>query len=275
MAGGAYVLGHSDAELQRLETQAQMKNPITRRFLIEAGVGPGMRVLDVGSGGGDVALLLADMVGESGRVIGFDRSAVGIETARAKVAKRGVPNVSFVVGGAAEVSFDEPFDAVVGRYVLQFQADPAAMLAVLAGHAKPGAPIVFHELDWSGTRSVPSAPTYDQVCRWCVAALEQSGASAHMGLALAAAFTAAGLPEPALRLAGLIAAPAHARGNLELMGNIARTLAPAMAEHGIAEPTELDADTLVDRMHSEVVANGSVLTGHLEIGAWALAPQPA
>jgi hypothetical protein len=59
------------------------------------------------------------------------------------------------------------------------------------------------------------------------------------------------------------------------MGNIARTLGPAMAEHGIAQPTELDADTLVDRMHSEVLANGSTVTGHLEIGAWAPARHPA
>ncbi len=234
-----------------------------------------MRVLDVGSGAGDVALLLAELIGESGVVIGFDRSAVGVETARAKVAERGVPNVSFIVGGATDLSFDEPFDAVVGRYVLQFQADPAAMISALAAHAKPDAPIVFHELDWSGTCSTPPAPTYDRVCRWCVAALERSGASAHMGLALAAAFTAAGLPAPTLRLEALIAAPEHARGNLELMGNIARTLGPAMAEHGIAQPAELDADTLVDRMHSEVLANRSVVTAHLEIGAWAPAQHPA
>jgi SAM-dependent methyltransferase len=269
VTGGKYVLGHSDAELQRLETQARIKDPITRRFLVEAGVGPGMRVLDVGSGAGDVALLLAELVGEGGRVIGFDRSAVGIERARARVAGRSVSNVSFVVGGAAEVGFEEPFDAVVGRYVLQFQADPAAMIAAVVAHAKPGAPIVFHELDWAGTRSTPPAPTYDLVCRWCVAALERSGASAHMGLALAAAFTGAGLPEPMLRLEALVAAPEHVRGNLELMGNIARTLGPAIAGHGIARPAELDADTLVDRMHSEILANGSVVTAHLEIGAWA------
>jgi ubiquinone/menaquinone biosynthesis C-methylase UbiE len=109
------VLGHSEAELQRLRTQAQFKNPVTRRFLVEAGVGPGMRVLDVGSGAGDVALLLADMVGETGQVIGFDRSAAGLETARARVAELSLPNVSFVVGAAADLSFDEPFDAVVGR----------------------------------------------------------------------------------------------------------------------------------------------------------------
>lgn len=142
-----------------------------------------------------------------------------------------MPNVSFVVGGATDLSFDKPFDAVSGRYQLQVQADPAAMISALAAHAKPGAPIGFHELDWSGTRSTPPAPTYDRVCPWCVAAVGRFGASAHMGLALAAAFIAAGLPEPMLRLEALIAAPEHARGNPELVGSIARTLGPAMAEH--------------------------------------------
>jgi hypothetical protein len=92
-----------------------------------------------------------------------------------------------------------------------------------------------------------------------------------MGMALAAAFTAAGLPEPVLRMEALIAGPSHARSQLELMGNIARTLGPAMSEHGIARAEELEADTLVDRMHAEVVEKGSVVTAHWEIGAWARA----
>lgn len=70
----AYLLGHSDHELRRLECQARLINPMTRRFVEAAGVSAGMRVLDVGSGAGDVSMLLADLVGPGGEVIGFDRS---------------------------------------------------------------------------------------------------------------------------------------------------------------------------------------------------------
>jgi predicted methyltransferase len=65
---GGYVLGHSDREFERLNAQARLVDPITRPFFREAGIVPGMRVLDVGSGAGDVAFLVADLVGETGEV---------------------------------------------------------------------------------------------------------------------------------------------------------------------------------------------------------------
>ena len=61
----AYVLGHSDRELDRLAVQARLIDPITCRFFSDAGIAPGMRVLDVGSGAGDTAFLAAGLVGET------------------------------------------------------------------------------------------------------------------------------------------------------------------------------------------------------------------
>ena len=70
-----YELGHSDRELKRLRLQAQLVDPITRQFFQDAGLEPGMRVLDVGSGGGDTALLAAELVGDGGEVVGVDTVA--------------------------------------------------------------------------------------------------------------------------------------------------------------------------------------------------------
>jgi 2-polyprenyl-3-methyl-5-hydroxy-6-metoxy-1,4-benzoquinol methylase len=268
-SSGAYVLGHSEAELRRLSAQARVIDPITRRFAAEAGIKPGMRVLDVGSGAGDVALLLADMVGEHGEVVGFDRSATAIEAARAKVSALSVRNVTFVAGAVEEVTFGAPFDAVVGRYVLQFQSDPATLLAAVAAHARPGAVILFHELDWSGARSAPPVPTFDRFCDVAVQTLERSGASAHMGLLLPAVFAAAGLPDPVLRLDALIAAGEHVRDSLEAKGNLARTLESAIVEFGIATSDELGVDTLAERMIDEAIATRSVVISRFEVAAWA------
>jgi ubiquinone/menaquinone biosynthesis C-methylase UbiE len=114
-----------------------------------------MRVLDVGTGRGDVAFLAAELVGESGSVLGVDRAAEAIRAARDRAAERGDANVAFEEGDPAELAFSAPFDAVVGRYVLQFQREPAQMLCRLVDHLRPGGIVAFHEIDWTGHRSVP------------------------------------------------------------------------------------------------------------------------
>ena len=122
-----YVLGHSGDEFHRLTVQARLLAPITRRFFLAAGLVPGMRVLDVGSGMGDVALLTAELVGPQGEVVGADRVPAIVAAAAARLGTA-QSNVRFVVGDPSEMVFDQPFDAVVGRYVLPYQPDIAATL---------------------------------------------------------------------------------------------------------------------------------------------------
>ena len=64
------ILGHTAQELERLNKQAALVEPFTRRFLEGAGISSGMRVLDVGCGGGDVSLLARELVGADGEVVG-------------------------------------------------------------------------------------------------------------------------------------------------------------------------------------------------------------
>ena len=79
----AYVFGHSVGEAQSIQQLAQILAPVTRQFLEQAGLCAGMKVLEVGSGAGDVALLAAELVGPSGTVIGVDSNQAILETARA------------------------------------------------------------------------------------------------------------------------------------------------------------------------------------------------
>src|SRR5205814_9402808 len=90
-----YALGSTDAEQERLIRQAALLAPFTERFFLGAGIGPGQRVLDIGSGVGDVAMLVAKLVGPSGQVVGVERDARSIARARARVAEAGLHNVSF------------------------------------------------------------------------------------------------------------------------------------------------------------------------------------
>src|SRR5215831_7157277 len=83
-----YALGHSSRELDRLSFQGTVFAPFTRQLFTEAGIKPGMRVLDVGSGGGDVSFLAAELVGKSGHVLGVDRSETAVERARSRAIRR-------------------------------------------------------------------------------------------------------------------------------------------------------------------------------------------
>jgi SAM-dependent methyltransferase len=264
----AYALGHSEHELQRLATQARLIDPITRRILVRAGITPGMRVLDVGSGVGDVAMLIATLVGHGGTVIGTDVSAKAIEVARRRVAERGLSNISFLEGDPAEMSFERPFDAVAGRYVLQFLADPSATLARLKAHLAPGGVLVFHELDWEGARSVPPAPLYDRFAALCAETIRGLGAETSMGARLSAVFEQAGLAAPTMRLEAVIGSGQNAADRINLVTDLVQTLLPDMERLGIVPAGEVDAEKLPARMLAEAVSLGSTIIGRAEIGAW-------
>ncbi|MBA3812269.1 MAG: class I SAM-dependent methyltransferase [Caulobacteraceae bacterium] len=265
---GAYVLGHSGGEIERLKAQARLIDPITRRILNEAGVVPGMRVLDVGSGAGDVAFLAADLVGPDGEVVGVDRASTAVDAARARAGERSLRNVRFLAGDPAEMTFERPFDAVIGRYVLQFQKDPARMLRRLADRARPGGLVVFHELDWGGPSSFPPAPTYDRCRRWGVETLRAHGTETRMGSKLHSTFVEAGLSPPSMRLEAPIGGGEKAADMLRLVSSLIATLLPEIERLGVATGVEIDVDTLFDRMQRESAEGSNVFFGHLQIGAW-------
>jgi SAM-dependent methyltransferase len=264
-----YVLGHSEGELKRLADQARIIDPITRRIFEQARIRRGLRVLDVGSGVGDVAFLTAELVGPEGEVVGYDRVPKALEVARKRAGERGLKNVSFRDGDPAETEVRSRFDAAVGRYVLMFQPDAAAMLRGVARHVRPGGVVVFHEPDWSGARSHPEAPAFDAACRWIAEVVERSGASSRMGMSLHATFLAAGLPAPTMHLEGQIEGAVASLEAVRLTSDLVISLLPEMERLGVTTAAEVDPDTLEERMIREIVARRGVVTGRSEIGAWA------
>ena len=94
---------------------------MTERLLVDAGVGPGMRVLDVGCGNGNVSILLAKLVGETGEVAGIDLDGPSLALAREQVRQLHLLNVTFTQGDVCSLSPElGPFDAVVGRRVIMY-----------------------------------------------------------------------------------------------------------------------------------------------------------
>jgi SAM-dependent methyltransferase len=119
-SGVPYILGHSDAELRRLMLQAAILKPITRRLLLEGGLQPGMRVLDIGCGSGDVSLLLAEMVGSTGSVVGIDRGPAAVALVRDRARAAGRPGITFHEAAAENYAGPAPFEP--GDRTLRFDA---------------------------------------------------------------------------------------------------------------------------------------------------------
>ncbi len=144
-----YLLGSSDAEHERLIRQAKRLAPVTERFFREAGIGPGQRILDLGSGVGDVAMLLSRLIGSAGEVVAVERDARSIYRAQTRAAEAGLHNVTFAQTDIAQFSSDAPFDAVAGRFILQFLPDPVGALRSLSEKVRPGGIIAFQEGSWA------------------------------------------------------------------------------------------------------------------------------
>ncbi|MBX6722068.1 MAG: class I SAM-dependent methyltransferase [Dactylosporangium sp.] len=271
MTTTAYSLGHTEQELDRLISQASFFGELTEHALGLAGLEPGMRVLDVGCGPGDVSFLAARLVGPAGVVIGVDRAEPAIATARARADAIGLNNVHFLVGDVADVRLDAPVDAVIGRLILMHLPDPAAVLAHLRTLLVPGGLLMFQEMDLTEAISDPPCPLYDSTLDRVRQTLRRVGADPRTGLKLPRFFAAAGLPTPRLILGARVETGPDTQAYAQVVG-IVRTLLPLMEQTGVATAADVDVDTLADRLRAEVTAAGATIVSPHYIGAWTRLP---
>jgi ubiquinone/menaquinone biosynthesis C-methylase UbiE len=254
-----YLMGYAQDELDRLMLQARVLRPMTQRLLRAAGIGPGMRVLDLGSGAGDVALLAAELVGPDGSVTGIDRDARSIALAERRAEAEGLTWAGFRVGAAEDFAGGGAYDAVVGRYVLIHQADPAAFLKAAAESLRPGGVIAFHEPDFSGRHpfSAHEVPAWEQAITW----VKRAGAalpSADAGGRLFPHFVAAGLPEPEIR-GEFLTGGGPGSQLYRWIAETIRTLLPVLASSGVPAE-EIGIETLEDRLRAAAVETGAQIT---------------
>jgi len=265
-----YVLGHSESELSRLERQAAFYSATTEDVLRRAGIGPGMRVLDIGCGVGDVAMLAAKLVGAEGAVLGVDRSERALDAARARAARAGFSWARFEATDFMELRPEGRFDAVTGRMILMYMADPAETLRHLAGLVRPGGTLAFVEIDVSSAGAVPELPLFRENLERIVDIYRHVGIEPNMGSKLFGAFRAAGL-DPELAGTMLIEGGPNA-AVYDYLAETVRSLLPRMAEFGLVAENEVGIETLSDRLRRAAVEGGHCLMYPRLIGAWARTP---
>jgi ubiquinone/menaquinone biosynthesis C-methylase UbiE len=261
-------LSHDEAGQPTLSALAF--EPHTKSLFLQAGLEPGMRVLDTWSSAGDVAFIAREIVGPYGHVTGFDEASAPAAFASQRAASMGYGNVEFIQAQVDKLPFGAEFDAVIGRVVLMYRLNPIADLKALLRHLKPGGLVIFQETDLLTGKTVPAAPLIDQIRDWMLDAFAQAGIEMEMGHKLYQTFKAAGLPPPQMEIDGFIGGEEDI--SPALFANVVRLLVPQLEALGVASAEQVQVETLEERMRADLARTGGVMSTPLLIGAWARLP---
>ena len=266
-----YMLGRTHDEHDRLKRQGRLISDITRHFLEEMGLRSGMRVLDVGCGVGDVALLAARMVAPGGDVVGIDLDESAVQMARHRAAGENLSNVEFHTADFQEYMGDGLFDAVVCRCVLLHQHNPGRALSSVAKHVRSGGIIGFQEPWFSRGFSFPRVPLFEEVIGWLHSTVRASGLDGNIGLRLPFIFASAGLPAPKLTFEMLVDCSPDSEV-CEFVADTVRSLLPRLEQLGIVSSGRAQVDTLAGRLRQEQAELGGVVGTMPLMGAWCRKP---
>ena len=233
-----------------------------------------MRFLDVGCGPGDVSLLAAERVGPAGEVVGVDTDDRVLDLARARASANGATQVRFVQTDLREFPVDTSFDAVVGRFVLMYLADPTYVVRRVAQYVRPGGVVAFQEFQFE---FVPLAsapvPLFDQFRSWGGAAFRRAGVETSMGLHLRQIFLDAGLSAPLLHMDVCLASPGDELA-ARVVANSLRLALSLVEQFGIATAAEVDIDTFEQRYLAELATSGTAHMLPPTVSAWTRTPTP-
>jgi SAM-dependent methyltransferase len=260
----SYPFADRAAEDERLVAQAALFDPLTRRVLREAGLAPGMRVLDLGSGSGNVTRLAAEVVGPDGQVVGIERDPEAVKLAQLRT---DAGNVEFRIGDVQSLDgVEDGFDAVIGRLVIMYAPDPVAAIRQAAARVRPGGLLCLHEADLGYLWASPQPPLWSQIRGWFLEALEKAGIETRMGPRLHTAFRAAGLPTPRM----LVESFAQGGGDAPAWAwaSVVAGVVPLMERFGIATRAEVDPAALASRLLAETLACDGCVISPPMTGAW-------
>ncbi len=136
-----------------------LRDDVYRRPLATAldrlGLGAGWRCVDVGAGGGDVSVALAEMVGKNGRVYAVDSDPLARDEA-ARAAATHAQVIALTQAGE-DLSLPEEVDLAFCRFLLLHVLDPAVVVAKMATTVRPDGWVVAQEPITSAGRIAGSA----------------------------------------------------------------------------------------------------------------------
>lgn len=267
-----YVLGSDNIEIARLQKQASLLGEPTGLLLQRGGIRPGMRVLDLGAGPGDVAFQVAKMIGPAGSVVGVEQDFAQIAVAVQRRDRLGLRNVDFRHGDARTFLDEKPFDAVVCRLLLMHLPGVVEVLAHHLRNLRPGGVFIAIEYDASGVRTLPEVELHSRVRKWICAGFGYAHADVLLGMRLPLLFDQAGFRD--IGTLGLQEYwPPSSGGAVAYYVGVARALKDAIVKSGVVTEAEMGLDTLEQRLGEALDAANAVWTLPTIVGGWGRRPE--
>jgi SAM-dependent methyltransferase len=161
----SYALQLSDDEVQRYRAMAQTAVTAERELWEAAGISRGAAVADVGCGPGAVSALLAEVVGNQGRVWAVDADPQAVKLAAALATSAGVSNVETVVSDATATGLPVgKLDVAMLRHVLAHNGGcEQAIVDHLASLVRPGGYVYLVDVDGTAMRIRPKDPDLEDL----------------------------------------------------------------------------------------------------------------
>jgi ubiquinone/menaquinone biosynthesis C-methylase UbiE len=265
MAG--YVIRGGQEGYDRLLVLAKVHRAGTLALFERAGVGTGMRCLDVGCGGGEVTNDIARIVGQTGSVVGLDLDEVKLALARNDAEQRGLPQVEFQQADVSTWNDPEAFDVVYARALLQHMSDPVDMLRRMWTGVRPGGVLIAEDTDFDRAFCQPPNDGFDFFIRNYIALLEKRGADANVGRSLFGYLRGLGVRD--VNLSATLQPFSFGAEKALLTSTLEFTSATMIAEGLVSED---EAAAAQDSMSRHVEDPNTIHTGPAMIQVWARKP---
>lgn len=190
-----YSLELSDAEVARYQLMAGQARGTEAAQWQAAGICPGARVADIGCGPGAVLAAMADVVGDTGSVVGIDAAPAAIAAAAGLIDRENLTNARVQLGEAVTTGLDpDSFDVVVMRHVL---AHNGGLEQIIVDHlltlVRPGGCLYVVDVEMTAMRLCPASPDIEDLIGAYGEFHRSHGNDPQIGLRLAELLRTAGL----------------------------------------------------------------------------------
>ena len=260
-----YVIRGGKEGKERLKLLSQVMLPSTSALLKMVGLNKNMQCLDIGCGGGDVTLLMANIVGSQGKVIGVDFDPEILALAQQDAQSAQLDNVEFRLSDALEYQEETTYDLVYARFLLTHLHQPEQCVNAMIRASKPKGAIAIEDIDFTGSFCYPDCPAYEKYVELYQQVVHRKGGDPNIAPRLPIMLHKAGLKEVQIN----IVQPTHLEGEGKLIASITmEKISSAVVAEGLATASEIEG--IIEDLNNFATKPDTVMSLPRVIQTWGI-----